>query len=83
LTTKDMLIKAPQLITQATSGTLYEVYKYPDRLGRAMLVWLEGSGGILAMLRLQALGEPPMTAPGAAVKAHHELRVINKKYSFL
>lgn len=82
LGTSDVVIQAPTLMKRALSGILYDVIKYPDKLIRAMLIYLEGPGGILAMLRMQAQLDPPKTDPGAAKNAHEELKVqlISKIY---
>ena len=75
LTSSQVIVQTPGLVKQLSNGVLYGVYKNPQKLLKSMLVFLEGHGGLLAMLKLQATADVPMPDPGAAVEAKKELGV--------
>ena len=76
LTSTDVIVQTPGLVKQATNGVLYGVYKNPEKLWHAMLSFLDGYGGVLAMLRLQSNYDVPVTSPGAARDAIKEYGVV-------
>ncbi|XP_054153498.1 uncharacterized protein LOC128952176 [Oppia nitens] len=80
LQSSDMFMKLPMLIKTITSGVLFEVAKYPNKMIKACLTWLEGSGGLLAMLRLQLKHEQPSNIKGHAARAHQETRNIQENF---
>ncbi|XP_054153320.1 uncharacterized protein LOC128952022 [Oppia nitens] len=67
-------VQSGSLVQQFTNPVLHEIVRNPGKLSRAMLAWLHGSGGLLAMIRMQVQGDVPQTAPGAAHVARDELR---------
>ncbi len=59
------MLQGPSLIKEVKGGSVSKAYKEPKKLLKAMFSWLEGDGGILAMLRMQANGKSPVTTDGA------------------
>ena len=65
----------PGLIKQLSNGVLYGVFKNPQKLLKQMFSFLEGHGGIIAMLKLQSNGDVPVPEAGAAEDAKKYLGV--------
>jgi hypothetical protein len=79
------MMQTPALAKELTSGTLYKVYKNPKELMSAMFSWLEGNGGVLAQMRMQANGRSPVAAPGAATeyKVSHHFSIQTTVHQFI